>query len=200
MNKLNFLLKGLTVVSVAILFAQCANNSKVESTTTSANSTSTNSELKLAYVDVDSLLTKYKLSIDINEEMVKKAEDIRLTLNQKANALAKEKQEFQSKVENNAFLSKERAEQEYTRLLKKERELEELNNKLQAELAEANMNNTQRLRDSISTYLKEYNTGKKYSMIFSRTGFENILHAEDSYNITKEIVDGLNSRYTSEKK
>lgn len=200
MNKLNFLLKGLTIVAVAILFAQCAKNSEVESTASSANNSSTNSELKLAYVDVDSLLTKYQLSIDINEEMVKKAEDVRLTLNQKANALAKEKQEFQSKVENNAFLSKERAEQEYTRLLKKERELEELNNKLQGSLAEANMSNTQRLRDSISTYLKEYNAEKKYSMIFSRTGFENILHAEEAYNITKEIVDGLNSIYTSAKK
>lgn len=168
MNKLNFLLKGLTIVAVAILFAQCAKNSEVESTASSANNSSTNSELKLAYVDVDSLLTKYQLSIDINEEMVKKAEDVRLTLNQKANALAKEKQEFQSKVENNAFLSKERAEQEYTRLLKKERELEELNNKLQGSLAEANMSNTQRLRDSISTYLKEYNAEKKYSISFKQ--------------------------------
>ena len=65
---------------------------------------------------------------DLNEAMVKKSENVRMTLNQKATSLNKEKQYFQKKVENNAFLSQDRAQQEYNRLVKLEQDLEELIN------------------------------------------------------------------------
>ena len=34
-------------------------------------------------------------------------------------------------------------------------------------------------------------------MIISNTGFDNLLYADSIYNITKEIVEGLNARYSS---
>ena len=58
--------------------------------------------------------------------MVKKSENVRMTLNQKMTALNKEKQEFQKKYESNAFLSPERAQQEYNRLAKMEQDLQEI--------------------------------------------------------------------------
>ena len=63
-------------------------------------------------------------------------------------------------------------------------------------------NNAKRLllRDSIKAVLKKYNKTGGYSLIFSNTGFDNLLYADSAYNITKEIVDGLNARYSSAKK
>mgnify|MGYP000217070611 CR=1 FL=1 len=115
-------------------------------------------------------------------------------------ALNKEKQEFQKKYESNAFLSPERAQQEYNRLAKMEQDLQELSNKLQNGLMEDNNANSLLFRDSINAFLKEYNKTRGYSLIFSNTGFDNLLYADSAYNITKEIVDGLNARYSSAKK
>ncbi|MBF0841347.1 OmpH family outer membrane protein, partial [Staphylococcus lentus] len=49
-------------------------------------------------------------------------------------------------------------------------------------------------------FLKEYNKTHGYSLIFSNTGFDNLLYADSAFNITKEIVDGLNARYSPVKK
>ena len=136
----------------------------------------------------------------ISEEMVKKSEDMRLTLNKKANELEKEKRDFQTKYENNAFLSQERAQQEYNRILKLEQDLQEQSNQLQSELMSENEKNNLQLRDSINAFLKEYNKGKKYDLILSNTGFDNLLYADSAYNITQEILEGLNARYVSPKK
>ena len=56
--------------------------------------------------------------------MTKKAEDARLSLNTKAKQLQKELADFQNKINNNAFLSRERAEQEASRLQKKQAEIQ----------------------------------------------------------------------------
>jgi len=129
--------------------------------------------------------------------MMKKEENIRMTLNQKAAALDKEQKEFQKKYENNAFISPERAQQEYNRLMKMQQDLQVLQNNLSNQLATENQKNSLQLRDSINVFLKEYNKTKGYNLILSNTGFDNLLYADSSFNITQEIIDGLNARYTS---
>ena len=128
---------------------------------------------------------------------MKKEENIRMTLNQKAAALDKEQKEFQKKYENNAFISPERAQQEYNRLMKMQQDLQVLQNNLSNQLATENQKNSLQLCDSINVFLKEYNKTKGYNLILSNTGFDNLLYADSSFNITQEIIDGLNARYTS---
>lgn len=200
MKRKNYLMNGLAALAFIVLFSQCAGKTDNQAATSPAQATAELSGMRIAYVEIDSLLAKYNFCIDLNEAMVKKSENVRLTLNQKANTLTQAKQEFQKKYENNAFLSQERAEQEYNRLGKMEQELQELSNKLQSGLMEENNKNSLQFRDSINAFLKEYNKDHKYNLIFSNTGFDNLLYADSSFNITKEIVDGLNARYSPAKK
>ncbi|MDY5813217.1 MAG: OmpH family outer membrane protein [Bacteroides sp.] len=189
-------LKGLGAIALIALFAQCTNKTTNQSPSTTEGAMSSKQGLKVAYVEVDSLLSRYNFCIDLNEAMVKKGENVRMTISQKAGALEKAKQEFQQKYENNAFLSKERAEQEYSRLVKMEQDLQELSNKLQADLMEENNKNSLQLRDSINAFLKDYNKVHGYNLIFSNTGFDNLLYADSAFNITKEVIEGLNARYS----
>ncbi|WP_307757709.1 OmpH family outer membrane protein [uncultured Mediterranea sp.] len=195
MKRLNYLLKGFAALALVVLFSQCAGNTNNPSV--SAPAQAGLSGMKIAYVEIDTLLAKYYFCIDLNEAMVKKSENVRLTLNQKATELEKQKQEFQTKVQNNAYLSPERTQSEYNRIVKLEQDLQALSNKLQAELMSENEKNSLQLRDSINSFLKEYNKTKGYSLIISNTGFDNLLYADSAYNITKEILDGLNARYSS---
>ena len=171
MKRLNYLMNGLAALALIVLFAQCAGNTDKQTTNAPAQAGGL-SEMKIAYVEIDTLLAKYNYCIDLNEAMVKKGENVRLTLNQKASELEKQKQEFQTKYQNNAYLSQERAQQEYNRIAKLEQDLQNLSNKLQSELMSENEKNSLQLRDSINAFLKEYNKTKGYSMIISNTGFD----------------------------
>lgn len=104
---MNFLMNGLAALAFIVLFSQCAGKADNQITAAPSQANAELSGMKIAYVEIDSLLAQYNFCIDLNEAMVKKSENVRLTLNQKANALNKEKQEFQKKVENNAFLSRQ---------------------------------------------------------------------------------------------
>ena len=81
--------------------------------------------------------------------------------------------------------------------MKMQQDLQALQNKLSNELAAENAKNSLQLRDSINVFLKEYNKTRGYSLILSNTGFDNLLYADSTFNITQEIIDGLNARYTS---
>ncbi|MFV0545400.1 MAG: OmpH family outer membrane protein [Bacteroides sp.] len=200
MKRINYFISGFAALAFIVLFSQCAGKADNQTAANPTQATAGLSGMKIAYVEIDTLLAKYNFCIDLNEAMVKKSENVRLQLNQRANELAKEKQEFQKKYENNAFLSKESAESQYARLAQKEQELQNLSNKLQGELMRENEKNSLMFRDSINAFLKNYNQTHGYSLIFSNTGFDNLLYADSAFNITKEIVDGLNARYSSSKK
>ena len=193
MKKAKYILNAFAAFALTLLFSQCTQ--KNDSTAGNAAPAVAGANLKIAYVEVDSLLTKYRYWNDLNEEMIKKEENIRTTLNEKAKELDGEMREFQRKIENNGFASRERAEQENARLLQKQRDLQQLQEKLYTDLQAENQKNSLQLRDSINSFLKVYNQTKGYSLIISNTQLDNLLFADKSLDITQEIVDGLNARY-----
>ena len=200
MKRLNYLMNGLVALALIVLFSQCTGKTETQTAGAPAQAAAGLSGMKIAYVEIDTLLAKYNFCIDWFAALVMSCEYVRLSLNQKAKELDKQKQEFQTKYQNNAYLSQERAQQEYNRIAKLEQDLQALSNKLQSELMSENDKNSLQLRDSINAFLKEYNKTKGYSLIISNTGFDNLLYADSVYNITKEILDGLNARYSSPKK
>ena len=49
-------------------------------------------------------------------------------------------------------------------------------------------------RDSIQAFLKDYNKTKKYDYVMIKAG-DNLLIANPKYNITSDVIKGLNKRY-----
>ena len=194
MKKIKFILNGFMALAFGLMFAQCAGNNNA-APAAAATGAAGASNMKIAFVEIDSLLSKYHFCNDVNEEMLKKEENIRTTLNEKGKKLEKQAAEFQRKYENNGFVSPERAQQEYQRIQKQQQELQELQQKLTNELAAENQKNTLELRDSINAFLKVYNQEKGYDLIISNSGFDNLLYGNPVYNITNEVVEGLNARY-----
>ena len=136
---------------------------------------------------------------DINKAMMRKEEDFKMKLNDKYKALQADQADFERKYKNNIYATPERAQEEYNRIVKKEQEIIQLEQQLTAEFEKEGLEKNQILRDSISQFIKEYNEQKGYDYILTKLG-ENILYANETLNITKEIVDGLNSRYAASQK
>ena len=92
MKRINCLINGLAALALIVLFSQCAGKADTKTTTSAGEATANtvSGDLKIAYVEVDTLLSKYNFCIDLNEAMMKKEENIRLTLNQKAATLDKD--------------------------------------------------------------------------------------------------------------
>ena len=182
---------GATVA--ALTFTQCV-QAPQQAPAAAPTTCDSAPSLKIAYVDIDTLLTNYKLWIELNEEMIRKEENVRATLNEKARSLQTDYEDFERKLNNNAFVSRERAEAEQNRILKKREDLELLQERLTNELAIENNKNSLLFRDSINAYIRDYNKTHGYNIILSRIG-DNILYIDNGMNITQEIIDGLNARH-----
>lgn len=152
-------------------------------------------KMPVAYVNVDSLLINYAYSKDLNEVLLRKRENAQATLTQKARQLETEMAEFQKKHENNAFLSEQSFKSQQQRLLKKQQDLQVLEENLSKQLMQDQQVMNEQLRDSIYNFLKRYNLDKKYQIILSNTMNDNIMIADPAYDITNEIVELLNKNY-----
>ncbi|WP_099463344.1 MULTISPECIES: OmpH family outer membrane protein [Parabacteroides] len=201
MKNINYVINGVLAVAVIILFImQFSGKKESEVTRTFTSGEDTTGILPIAYVNVDSLLQNYNYSKDLNEIILKKSENSRASITQKARSLQSEMQDFQRKVENNAFLTRERAESEQQRLINKQQELQNLDNQLAQELVAEQQRVSEQLRDTLVSQLKEFNKDKHFQVIFSNTVGDNILLAGDAYDITGELIEYLNKNYSSQSK
>ncbi|MGL4780465.1 MAG: OmpH family outer membrane protein [Bacteroidales bacterium] len=199
MKNVNYLINGILAVAVIGLYIMYfTGHKKSESAGVAESKTIDASEvLPIAYINVDTLLNSYNFFNDINESLVRKQEGARASLNEKVRQLENEMKEFQRKIQNNAFLSQERAEAEQSRLIKKQQELQQLEQRLSMDIMKEQQKMNEQLNDSIYNFIKQFNKDQKYHLIISNTGNDNLLYADKSYDITKEVVEGLNSRYTT---
>jgi len=198
MKNLSLIICAALTVSV-ISFTSCNKKQETENKVVSSKNVIETGKLPIAYINVDSLLLHYQFAKESNESLIRKQEDSRLKINTLARQLQGEMADFQRKLENNAFLSRDRAQQEQTRLQKKQQDLQELDGNLSKQLVQVQQKMSEQLRDTINKFLKEYNKDKKYAIIFSNTSNDNILYADKSYDITSEITKLLNERYASKK-
>jgi outer membrane protein len=192
MNKLSLAINVVLVVAVATLFCIFFSNKNTEVAPVLEGEKL--EKLPIAYLNTDSLLSYYVFAQNANEKLMKKQEDARLKLNTKARTLQSEMADFQHKLENNAFLSRERAEKEQQRLLKKQQELQELEAKLTEDILVENQKLNMQLTDSLDKFLKEYNADGRYHLILSNTAKDNVLYGVPGYDITNEVINGLNAR------
>lgn len=150
-------------------------------------------DMKIAYVEVDSIMSQYEFCKEYSLILQKKGQNIQNTLAQKQQALQAAAANFQQKVQQNAY-TREQAEGVNASLQKQNNDLQILNQRLSAEFQNETDQFNKALRDSIQHYLASYNKDKKYSIIFSKQG-DNLLYADKAYDITNEIVAGLNKAY-----
>lgn len=187
----------MVVLAVALCFVQCKDSSadpKIQSVAGSIDSASL-VRLPIAYINMDSLMSNYNYARDLYDAQLRQAETARANYNEKEKSFQKDLNDFQKKIQNNAFLSEESMRRQQEQLAKKEQELRTLAQRLENEYVAENQKNSIILSDSINSFLKEYNRVKKFEVIFSTTLNGNILLADPKYDITKEVTDLLNKRY-----
>jgi outer membrane protein len=192
---LNNVVLVFALMGLSALVASCNNSSKTADTDQTGGSAPA-----IVYVNTDSLLLNYDFAKFLNEQLMKKEEQSRTDFNEKARVFQQDATEFQRKVQNNGFLSMDRAKQEEQRLASKERELQELNSRLSNQLMVEQNNMNKQLRDTIVNYLKDLKVTMGYQLVLSNTMGDNVLFADPATDITDKVIEGLNKRYSNQKK
>ena len=192
MNKKN-IFKTMAVVAVATMAMTSCDQSapKLDSKSDAAQSNPT--KLKIAYVEVDSIMSQYKFCKDYSLILQKKGQNIQNTLAAKQQQLQAAAANFQQKVQQNAY-TREQAEAINAGLQRQNADLQTLNQRLSSEFQSETNKYNNSLRDSIQNFLKVYNKDKKYTLILSKAG-DNLLYADKAYDITNEVIAGLNKSY-----
>ena len=187
----------LSAMAIAAMMVSCNNAAQKmdEQPTTAASGDG----MKIAYVEVDSLMTQYTFAKDYTVTLEKKSNNARNTLTQKGNALQAAVNNFQQKLNNNGFQSREQAESVQAAIQRQQNDLQQLQARLENELASETAKFNQALRDSLNNFLQAYNKDKKYDLILSKAG-DNLLFASKKFDITQDVINGLNKRYKPGKK
>ena len=197
-------MKKLLLFCVAAIMMASCNQPAKQADTTEATTCNVKVEegcrLPIAVINVDTLLQSYDLNLEESERLMRKGEDMRLDLNQRANSLQNEMIDFQKKLENQAFLSRERAEAEQRRLVKKEQDLNTLAQEKEQELMLEQQQLSIRLLDSVNSAIRTLNADGKYHLVITTSALNNnVLFAAPEYDITAEAIELLNERYNNKK-
>lgn len=180
----------------ALLLSSCNNSSpKMDDKPVQGSATATDG-MRIAYVEVDSLMSQYEFCKEYMAVLQKKSNNARNTITQKGKQLQAAAANFQQKLQNNGFTSREQAESVQAAIQRQDQDLQELQSRLGAELDAETAKYNNALRDSLQNFLKDYNKTKKYDLIISKAG-DNILFADKKFDITNDVINGLNKRYKS---
>lgn len=187
-------MKTTLFLTAAIAFALASCNQASQQEAAANGESKPNTGMRIAYVQLDTLMSQYKLYKDYSEVLARKGTNIQNTLEQKQRTLEQHANAMQKKYETNGFTTRDELERAQNNLQKEQMELQELAERLNGEFNAEQMRINEEARDSIQAFLKVYNQEKKYDYVMVKAG-DNLLIANPDYDITAEIVDGLNKRY-----
>lgn len=158
-------------------------------------------KLPIAIVNIDSVLGQYQKAVEANDELMTKQENLRLELSQKANALQNDYVDFQNKMENNAFLSRERAEAAAAKLQKRQQDLQELEQTRTQKLLEEQQKISEEIRNEINDVIIFLNEDGRYHLVLTTSSVnDNVLFCAEQYDISETVIEELNKRYNENKK
>ena len=189
----NYLSAATLLLAASVLLNACGTKGEDEVPAENAQ-TEEAVGIRIAYVELDTLMSQYQLYKDYSEVLTRKGNNIQKTLAQKQRALENHAAAVQKKYESNEFTTRDEVERAQASIQKEQNDLAELADRLQNEFAMEQARINDEARDSIQSFLKRYNKTKKYDYVMVKAG-DNLLIANPKYNITNDIVKGLNKRY-----
>lgn len=186
-NIVLFVLVGILAIALFL--------STKKTSPTTANANTIDGKLKIAYVDLDSIQEKYNYYKEKMVEFEKKKEDADRQLNTAFQRIEEERITFAKKGQAITQAEYENFQRSYQG---KMQNLEEQKRNMENAISTDGVKMLEELKTKINGFLETYNKEKGYSYIFSTSNSLNVLFYKDSaYNITNEVVNGLNKAYNN---
>ncbi len=185
----------VTMLALGLVFTLFAASCSQETPKAATTAPTTQS---IVYVNSDSLLNKYEYFKSIKDKFEEKSKKAQADLNTKGTAFQREVAQYQQQA--NAMSADHRSATE-DRLARKQQELAAYNQNASAALANEEAAENEKLYEKVAEFLKKYAKDKGYKMVLTYSKSNpTVLFADESLDVTEEVVAGLNKAYSTEKK
>ena len=153
-------------------------------------------QFTMAYFEMDSLENNYEYVKDIRATLKQKEENMNRELQSMGTKFRQEMAAWQQK---GSAISQEESEQMNRRYQQMNEAYAKKEQDLKEALGEESQKKLMDVNKRISDFLKEYNKTKGYTYII--TNEQSLIYYKDSvYDITADVLQGLNERYNATKK
>ncbi|WP_461788148.1 OmpH/Skp family outer membrane protein [Pedobacter sp.] len=188
-----------TAIAIVSVMSACGNKeTKTEGTSTKPTVSVDANKDKIVFVDSDSLLNQYEYFKVLKTKMEAKGKAADADLKAKGQAFQRDMQQYQSQA--NGMTAEQRAATE-ERLSRKQQELQAYQQNAGAAFQNEQAKEQEALYNKVADYLKTYAKEKGYKMVLKyQKGMGDILFADESLDVTTEVIKGLNEAYNKEKK
>jgi len=162
------------------------------------NKTADPSDVRIAYFNLDSVMAKWDLFSLYRQELIHKQIDNETDLNKRTKIFNQRVKDFQNKVQQGLMIRTEAAELE-AQLLKESQNLQKLQKRYSLELLETEQVMNRKLLSMIEQYVAELSEIRGYSFVHTYKSGGNLIYGTKAYDITDDVIAGLNKRYKQEK-
>jgi len=205
MKKISFWLNIVLIVAVAVLFflhfqandGVTSSDKEKKSTEEKQKEFESYDNLRVAYVNIDSLLNGYDMYIDKRDEFVEEQTNSQSELQSRSRQLQKEFNELREKL-NKGMITRAKAQMMQRNLGEKEQKLRQLRQNMSSELAEKEQVIYRQVLNSVMEYLDEYAEKHDYHYILSYSFGGPVLYKKEEFDVTKDVLKGLNEEYANE--
>ncbi len=147
------------------------------------------------YVDVNLLMDGYKRTKVVKEEFQKKATSLNANVD---SLLVDWQKEITSYEKNRSKMSKKELELKQELLSNKQQQINNYQQAIKKQVQEEDKKATQTIINDINDKVKEYGKKHGYKIIFGASGGGNVMYADESADLTDEILEILNAEYEGE--
>jgi len=194
MKNLSLILNAVLLVAVGVLFYLHFSNQKPGST--GSPSAVNASDLKIAYINSDSVLKHYDYLKANKVQMEAKTKKIEQEYRNRAQGLQNEITAYQRNVSNMTLGQVKAVEED---LGKKQQNLQMYQQSLSQQLMEEEGKLNKELYDRITAYLKKYGSEKGLQVVLKYDPTSDVLYVGEALDISPDVIEGLNKEYQQEK-
>lgn len=156
-----------------------------------SSSTEPSGEFRIAYFDIDSLQNKYEYFKDALSQLKVKEENMNKELSSLERSYQKKINEWQQKGASMSQSEAEAVQREYGQM---QQNYQQRRLTLEQQLENLKMDYKKNIKTKIEAYLRDFNKEKGYAYIISYEP-ELMFYRDTAYNITEQIIQGLNDEY-----
>lgn len=197
MKKANLIYQVFSAIAIIVLFVlhfrtePTSDGTKSLALLTDSNTVVGNGSLTV-YVNGDSLLEKYEYFKKAKKDFEIKSTRTENEIKSRQSSLEREFAAYQQSAA--GMTNEQRAKAEET-LLRKEQSLRQFSEDAAMKFQEEQNKFNEELFDKVADFLKDYCKDKNFKIVLNYTKGTTILYADESLDITDEVLAGLNEEY-----
>lgn len=206
MKNLSLILNGILIIAVGVLYflffnqkAQ-SNNAPIESDSTQNINIAVpaaplpKGDQKIVYINLDTLQSKYEYIKKLNKDLESKANADDARLQAEGNKFQSDYIKFQEQIQAQS-ITEQQAQEAQMDLQRKKLALDELEQRISRDYAQETKKASDKYIDNVNDFLRRRSKEHHYSYVLGYVKGSQVIFANDSLDITKQVIEGLNKEY-----